>query len=288
MTRRVDLSVVIPCLNAAGSLSGQLEAVSGEDWLGSWDVIVVDNGSTDATLEIANAYRDRLPMLQIVDASDRRGRQHACNVGARTAGNNIVFVDADDEIAPGFVAAIGAALLEHSIVAARIDDETLNDGWISESRSGAQSRELQRVFGFLPFGSGGTLGVRRELFESLGGFSGDMDYAEDVDFCWRAQMSGHTIHIVPNAAIRYRYRSGLWSMFLQHRNFGRASALLYRDYRSHGMPGRSPRDFLRESRGVLKGFLAIRGRADAARWCRRCGRAVGRLDGSIRYRVFYA
>ena len=79
----------------------------------------------------------------VVDASDRRGRQHACNVGAAAAGSGMVFVDADDEIAPGFIAAIGEALAEHPIVAATIDHAALNRGWVSEGRSGAQSHRIE-------------------------------------------------------------------------------------------------------------------------------------------------
>jgi GT2 family glycosyltransferase len=282
-----DLSVVIPCLNAADVLPRQLEALTSQEWHGSWDVIVADNGSTDATAAIARSYESRLPSLRVVDASDRRGRKHACNAGARVAGRAIVFVDADDEIAPGYIAAVGEALAEHRIVAARIDDSTLNDGWIFESRSGSQSRDLQRSLGFLPFGSGGTLGVQYPVFEELGGFAANMDYAEDVDFCWRAQLAGVPIHFVSDAVVRYRYRPSLRSMFRQHRNFGRASALLYRTYRGRGMPGRATRACLHEWWGITKGFLLIRSRADAARWSRRLGRSVGRLQGSARYRVWY-
>jgi GT2 family glycosyltransferase len=282
-----DLSVVIPCLNAADVLPRQLEALTAQEWRGTWDVIVADNGSTDETRAIARSYAQRLPSIRIVEVADRRGRQHACNAGALVAGRSIVFIDADDEIAPGYVAAVGEALADHPLVAARIDDSTLNNGWILEGSSGVQSADLQQSLGFLPFGSGGTLGVQREVFATLGGFADNMDYAEDVDFCWRAQLSGVPIVFVPEAVVRYRYRPSLRSMFRQHRNFGRASVLLYRTYRSSGMPGRATGAGLKEWWGLSKGFLVIRSRADAARWSRRLGRSVGRLQGSARYRVWY-
>jgi GT2 family glycosyltransferase len=282
-----DLSVVIPCLNAADVLPRQLEALASQEWNGSWDVIVADNGSTDETRAIARSYERRLPSIRIVEVADRRGRQHACNAGALVAGRAIVFIDADDEIAPGYVAAVGEALARHPLVAARIDDATLNTGWILDGSSGVQSADLQQSLGFLPFGSGGTLGVQHDVFATLGGFADGMDYAEDVDFCWRAQLSGVPILFVPDAVVRYRYRPSLRSMFHQHRNFGRASALLYRTYRGQGMPGRATRTGLREWWQLSKGFLLIRSRADAARWSRRLGRNVGRLQGSVRYRVWY-
>jgi glycosyltransferase involved in cell wall biosynthesis len=278
---------VIPCLNAADVLPRQLDALVSQEWNGSWNVIVADNGSTDATAAIARSYESRLPSLQVVDASDQRGRQYASNAGARAAGKAIVFIDADDEIAPGYIAAVGEALAEHPIVAARIDDATLNKGWILDGRSGVQSAALQHGLGFLPFGSGGTLGVQNPVFADLGGFADDMDYAEDIDFCWRAQLAGVPIHFVADAVVRYRYRPSLRSMFRQHRNFGRASALLYRTYRDRGMPGRATRAGLHEWWGLTKGFLLVRSRADAARWSRRLGRSIGRIQGCVRYRVWY-
>jgi glycosyltransferase involved in cell wall biosynthesis len=282
-----DLSIVIPCLNAADVLPRQLDALAAQEWDGSWDVIVVDNGSTDATRAVADSYRSKLPALRILDASDRRGRQHACNVGARAAGRSVAFVDADDEIAPGYIAAVGAALADHQIVASRIDDETLNRDWILDGRSGAQTTGLQVALGFLPFGSGGTLGVQRSAFESLRGFAEDMDYAEDIDFCWRAQLDGIPIAFVPEAVVRYRYREDLRSMYRQHRNFGRASALLFRTYRNRGAPGRGTGVAAEEWLRIVKALLLIRSRGDAARWARRLGRTVGRLQGSLKYRVWY-
>src|SRR3954453_11016098 len=82
----VDVSVVIPCLDAAEVLPRQLEALANQEREGAWDVIVGDHGSTDDTRAIAESYAGRLPSLRVVDASERQGRQHACNAGARVAG----------------------------------------------------------------------------------------------------------------------------------------------------------------------------------------------------------
>jgi GT2 family glycosyltransferase len=283
----VDLSVVIPCLDVADVLGRQLDALARQVWSGTWEVIVADNGSSDATRAVVESFRPRLPAIRVVDASRRRGRQHACNAGAHLGGRSVAFVDADDEVAPGYVAALGDALVDHPIVAASIDHATLNEGWTRDGRSGAQTRSLQNGHGFLPFGSGGTLGVRREVFESLGGFADDMYYAEDVDFCWRAQLAGHEIEFVPEAVLRYVYRPSLRAMFRQHRNFGRGTALLYRTYRSSGMQRRDTKAWLREWALMAKSLLRLRSRADAARWVRRAGRNVGRLEGSLKNRVWY-
>src|SRR5690349_7650703 len=108
------LSVVIACRNAETTLGVQLEALTREPRHSEWDVLLCDNGSTDCTLELAQRYRDRLPNLRIVPADGRPGPAHARNVGARSTGAPwLAYVDADDEIAPGWVGAMRAALQAH-------------------------------------------------------------------------------------------------------------------------------------------------------------------------------
>jgi glycosyltransferase involved in cell wall biosynthesis len=103
----MKLSVVIPCLNAADTIATQLEAVANQKWSETWEVIVSDNGSTDNTLSIVKEFSDRIFNLRIVDASGRKGVAHAYNTGAKAAvGESLVFCDADDEVASGWLAAM--------------------------------------------------------------------------------------------------------------------------------------------------------------------------------------
>ena len=283
-----DLSVVIPCLDEADLLPHQLEALARQESADVWEVVVADNGSTDRSREIALSFADRLPELRVVDASARRGRHYACNVGVRHArGRSIVFVDADDEVAPGYIAAMAHALREHTVVAARLDHIALDPAWMAGVGSGFQIRGLEDGFGFLPFGSGCSLGFQRSVFEAVGGFRERATYCEDVDISWRVQLAGHRIEFVPDAVVHYRSRTTLRAMFHQHRNFGRSRALLYHDYRSSGMPPRPSKTALNEWFFIARSVLRIRSRAEAARWSRRLGRCVGRLQGSVRYRVWY-
>src|SRR6266545_10527 len=107
----MKLSVVVPCFNSAKTIAIQLEALANQTWSEPWEVIVADNGSTDSSVAIAESYKKRLPHLRIVDASDRRGAGHARNVGAAAAaGDLLAFCDADDEVAPGWLSAMGQAL----------------------------------------------------------------------------------------------------------------------------------------------------------------------------------
>src|SRR5437763_781538 len=129
--RPLKLSVVIPCLNAAATLGVQLAALAAQGWEGDWEVVVADNGSTDGSQAVAESYRSRLRGLKLVDASDRRGQAHARNLGAAAAtGDAYFFCDADDEVAPGWLAALAGEIAKHDFVACRYDNETLNPVWV--------------------------------------------------------------------------------------------------------------------------------------------------------------
>ena len=65
----MKLSVILPCINGAETIAVQLEALTRQSWAGEWEVIVVNNGSTDNSMEIVERYRDRLQNLQIVNAA---------------------------------------------------------------------------------------------------------------------------------------------------------------------------------------------------------------------------
>src|SRR3954469_4895815 len=101
-----ELTVVLATYNSAATVGAQLAALSHQEWERGWEVVVSDNGSTDRTLELVEAYRPSLPGLRIVDASDRRGLGHVCNVGAAAASAPaIAFCNDDDIVAAGWVAA---------------------------------------------------------------------------------------------------------------------------------------------------------------------------------------
>ena len=295
MTEALALSVVIPCRNAARFLPVQLEALAREHGDEPWEVVISDNGSTDDTREVASRFSGRLP-LRVVDSSERQGRAFACNIGARAArARALAFVDADDEVAPGYVAGMTRALARDDFVAARIDSETLNPGWVRATRGPFQTDELLNVFDFLPFALGCSLGVTRRAFEAVGGFREDVPFAEDVDFCWRLQLSGTPLVLVPDVVLRYRYQDTLCGLYRQSFGYGIGQAALYASYRSRGMP---PRLRKRGVWGLFKGAVwevyallwhvpHLRTRADLALFLHLAGYQVGRVRGSFRYRTLY-
>lgn len=284
----VELSVVIPCLDAAATISRQLEALAAERPTFMWEVVVVDNGSTDATAKVARSYASRFDRFMLV-TEPRRGRHHACNAGWRAAtGSKVTFVDADDVILTGYVAAMAAALDEHDLVAGRLVHETEGAGASAEGvLSAVQTNGLVSGPGFLPYVMGANFGVRRAALESVGGFASDVPFAEDADLSWRLQLAGCSVGFAPDAAVRYAQRATLRSMFRQHRRYGCGYARLYAKYKDAGMARRTVREALVDWGRVLAAVPSLHRAGVRYRALRRLARNIGRIEGSIRAGVFY-
>lgn len=283
------VSVVIPCYNPGPYLAGQLDALAAQEWEGTWEVVVADNGSTDGSQDVVERYRDRLPGLTLVDASDRRGEPHARNVGVRASrAPAIAFCDADDEAAPGWLAAMAAALQEADFVACAMDIEKLNALWVQASHGNFQVHNVQEIWypPYLRHAGGFSLGVRREVFDAVGGFDEELLYLCDTDFCFRVQLAGFELRFVPDAVMHYRYRDTMAGLFAQARTWAEYNALLFKRYRPPGSA-----DNARWSKWVTRwrdvaGIARRRPtRANRARLCWMVGWQLGLLRGAIRHRV---
>jgi glycosyltransferase involved in cell wall biosynthesis len=284
-----EASVVMPFRNAEKTIGDQLEALAAQDFAGSWEVIAVDNRSEDASRQIAESFSGRLE-LRVVDARERLGAGYASNVGVEHAtSEKLVFVDADDVVARGYLSAMVAALNRHEFVAAAYDEETLNPEWVRVADApGLSDREdpLPDYFGVLPIAAAG-MGINRAVFESVGGFPDDLPRMHDIALSWEVQFAGTPLHYVPEAVYRVRHRDNLLDLF--RRGFAGSSCapLLYKRYRHTGMPRRTPRQMLRSWARLAVDFSAARSRTDLAPLVVRLGRELGRLTGSIRYRIFF-
>jgi glycosyltransferase involved in cell wall biosynthesis len=285
--RPAKVSVIIPCRNAARHLGAMLESLAGQELAAAWEVVVVDNGSTDGSRRIAEGFGNRLN-LRIVDATERRNASYARNLGVQAAsGDRLLFLDADDEIAPGYLQAMNAALESHEYVASRVDSSTLNPEWVRAAHGEPwQVDGVAVFFGFMP-ATGINVGLRRSIFQRAGGFPEQYPGSQDIAFSWKVQLGGTSIAFVPEAVYRYRHRDTLRGLYRQCVVWGSSNVLLYREFRSSGMPRRSLPASLAEWRAVLGGLLRARGKAEQAPLIVRLGYCVGRLRGSLRYGVRY-
>jgi len=210
----------------------------------------------------------------------------ARNLGAHEArGQDLIFLDHDDVVTPGYLAAMGAALADSEVAAARLDLDALNPGWVASSRPPVQQVGLSD--GLFPFGAGASLGAQRRAFEALGGFATTVGSAEDRDLCFRAALAGMKVTFVPEAVLRYRYRASPSAIFRQARRGGRSSAFLYAAYGKHGMRPRLVRNEIAKAIRALAGLVRTRDIGTRAHHAHRLGAVVGYVEGSVRRRVAY-
>jgi len=284
----VKLSVIIPCYNAAATIGAQLDALAEQRWSEPWEIIIADNRSTDTSMDIVAQYRERLPNLRVIDASEQRGPAYAVNRGIDAAlGESVLLCDADDVIGPGYIAAMGAALAEHDFVACAIDDTLLNPSWIRKTRGNYQREGIQRYDypPYLPHAGGGTLGVKRALHHAIGGFDETLLHLQDTDYCWRLQLAGIKLHFVPGTVMHVRYRSSFSSIYRQARNYAEYNVLLYKRYRRRGMPALAWRSSMDGWLALVRRAPRIRDKATLGAWIWKLGWRMGRLHGSIKHRV---
>jgi GT2 family glycosyltransferase len=282
------LTVLIAVRDGAEVIPPQLEALVSQEFEGTWELVISDNGSRDGTVAVVEGFADRLPGLQIIDASARPGQAYAINEGARAArGRSILLVDADDLVQPGYLAAMAAALEENDFVAARLDCRALNPPWLWTSRPPTQTDGIGSPFAFLPSAAGCSIGIARSVFEEVGGFDDTIMLGTDVDLCWRVQLAGHPLQFVPDAVVGYRYRDTLRGIFAQARTYGTAGPALFRRYRAQGMPRRSWRGALRFHAGAFVRLVRVRSRSEVAACAFLFGFRLGVVLGCFENRVLY-
>jgi GT2 family glycosyltransferase len=279
----VDVSVVMPVRNGMPHLAVQLDALGRQTYHGRWEVIVSDNGSTDDSAEAVRAASGRVP-LRVVDSREAPGAAGARAVGARAAqGRLLLFCDCDDVAADDWVERMVAALAEYPAVGGHIDDASLNADSVVAWRPRITPGGLPRPFGLLPYALAGNCGLRRDVYEQVGGFDPSFSYAaEETDLFWRVQLAGYRLGYAPDAVVSCRHRPDVRSMLRQWRSYGRGRARLVARYQSLGLlPAESWRDAVATLAWLtVHAVDCVRGQARRTCYLRVLAHVVGQVQGS--------
>jgi glycosyltransferase involved in cell wall biosynthesis len=273
----------MPVFNSASVIADQLDALTIQDFSEEWELVIADNGCTDATVAIALAYADRLP-LRIIDASARRGDVAARNIAVpETGGSLIVFCDSDD--------VVGTAWLSRHVRQLATTEVTIGPYDMRVEMSGRDTGmhvdvPMYGTYGYLPYGLSANMGVRREAFDSIGGFNEDYRVGYDVEFCWRAQVSHLSLGAAEGAIVAKRKRGDAAGSWRQHKAFGVADVRLYNDYGAHGMPRALALAFKTYAWLVFH-LPDLVDEQRRLRWVGVAAQRVGRIIGSVRTRTVY-
>ena len=209
--RNSGVSIVMPCYEAAGTLAKALRSVLYE--ASQNDVIIIDDGSTDETLAIAEAC---VPGARVLTGPNR-GASAARNRGiAETTAEWLLFLDADDLLTPGTIAArLEAARKSGADVIIADWEEMLDDG-IGPPRPGprrsidwaALTEDAELATATHVWAPPAAILYRRSLVESIGGFRLDLPVIQDARFLFDAAYHGARFAHAPHVGAKYRIAPG--------------------------------------------------------------------------------
>lgn len=229
---RPIISVIISAKNEAERVQACFDSLSQQRLRYPFEVILVDNGSTDGTFALAKklaashknffVYREKKP-----------GSASARNFGASKArGKILAFTDADCEFSKSWLAELARPLLKNnsSFPLAAVGGRT-RSGFSSASPN-LLERYLDQLFqfwendrlsafpAFLPWAPTCNLAVKKEVFEGLGGFDSRWNNAAyDVDLCWRLVLCGFVLGYAPKAEVIHARRRSLRGLSRQMANY---------------------------------------------------------------------
>ena len=210
-----EVSIVILTWNGRRFLDDCLRSVAAQAGV-EWEAILVDNGSTDGTVQYV---RERYPWVRIVALADNVGFTGGNNAGVREArGRYVAFLNNDTIVEPGWLAALRAGIDESRAIALTTSKIVyMHDPTILDSAGDAVLRwggafkrhhgepvetaaDTREVFGVC----GAACLMVTRVFDELGGFDEDFFAShEDVDLSYRARLRGYRSRYVADAIVRH-------------------------------------------------------------------------------------
>ena len=214
-----SVSVVIVNFNGRDLLRQCLLTLLDTDYP-DYEIVVVDNASTDGSQSDLEASFGSNPRIKIIENHENLGHAEGCNIGAKmTTGQYIVFLDSDIEVeATNWLRELvkemeneaSVGLAQAKIVLAE-DKHCLDYVCVAvdalgtwDANYGSKEEILKENFEILAASSGCCI-VRRNVFDQVGGFDADyFIYDDDTDLSLRTRLLGYKIILVPYASVIHR------------------------------------------------------------------------------------
>lgn len=198
------VSIIIPLYNGQEHLLELIQSLKNQTY-NKIEVIVIDNNSTDDSVELLKSLSEKIIPLNIFLNKKNEGYCGGCNEGIKHASGEYLLFLSQDRI-------MNEDWIEKTVTEI---NKNKNIGCIigKVEREGASSPEYGHsydVYGSILINSsphesrlffgGGTIIIRKKIIDEIGGFDPEFFiYQEDVDICWRIRLSGYEIKIVKNA-----------------------------------------------------------------------------------------
>ena len=223
-----SISVVVCTYNGRRTIRDTCEALLKLEY-SNFEVIVIDDGSTDGAVDIAREYGFN------VTSTPNRGLSNARNSGIEIATGEIVaYIDDDAYPDPHWLTYLATSFTDDSYVGAGGPNiAPPGDGLIAECIANALGGPMHvllsdRVAEHIP---GCNMAFRKAALEAVGGFDPQFRSAgDDVDICWRLQQAGGKLAFSPAAMDWHHRRNSVRTYWKQQTGYGKAEALLERKW----------------------------------------------------------
>jgi GT2 family glycosyltransferase len=212
-------SVVIVCYNEMQFLDGCLTALLCQDYPGEYEVLLVDNASTDGSGDYVRTY---FPVVRLIEPGANLGFAKGNNYGAQFAeGQVIAFLNCDTRVTgPEWLRELVRPLVDDATIGLTTSKivlmdqpDRINACGLDVSLSGiATCRHAGRATASVVDDeevaaiSGGAFAIRASLFQKLGGFDRNIFiYQEDTDLSWRARLAGYRCVLAARSVVAHSY-----------------------------------------------------------------------------------
>jgi glycosyltransferase involved in cell wall biosynthesis len=225
------VSIIIPTYNGAKRIGKCLEALTQQEYQGEFEIIVVDDGSTDETEEVVQQY-SQIRLIQQPNAGPAAAR----NQGARVANGDILLLTDDDCVPmPDWISQMVQPFLENPELVGikgvyRTHQRELTARFVQLEYE--DKYDVMAKYAYIDFIDTYSAGYRRDIFLKYDGFDTTFPVActEDQELSFRIGRDGHKMKFIPQAIvyhthpnsvlsyIKKKYKFAFWKMLALKKN----------------------------------------------------------------------
>ena len=285
------ISVIIPVYNGRAHLMEQMNAMLDQQCDFPWEVLYIDNGSTDDSRDLIGRRiaTENLQHVRLVDGSQETGQVYARNYGTRLARADLLaYTDQDDLPSPTWLAGMAEALGHADAVGGYVLVTPDGQPPPADRNTRPPPPDFSLICGHFKCAIGNNFGIHRAVFDAVGGWHDiGVRAGEDVDISIRLHLGGYVLLYAPNARVTWRARTHWRDIFNQGVTYGRSFVLNHLRYKANGLRHDSPRKMLGRIKRTLIFLIQFLRTPRKYEGIKGLGILWGQLQENIRARSFY-
>ncbi|MFW5953546.1 MAG: glycosyltransferase [Candidatus Natronoplasma sp.] len=230
MVKETPVSVIINVYNEEENIEDCLDSLLDQTY-DDFELLVVDDGSTDDTMEIVERYSEKFNLNTC--RTEHIGLQKARKMGVdRSTGDIVIIVDADEIFKPDFLENMLSPFSDGEVGAVGGMLKSVGEGWVTDAYGA-----LNEIFYTIrtdgeevDWIQGGCSAFRKEALEETGGLTTE-DTSEDKDISWKLKNAGWKVVLSENAVAYHKDPQTLGSLMKREYDIGKREYLLLKDYK---------------------------------------------------------